>query len=88
MGKKRRIVYLICVPPPNISDPIEQWTEHQARYRPYVEDGHAAREVRYASAVIEWKLGGEQGQPPQKADPATSAGIQAQRHCAAISNPR
>jgi hypothetical protein len=69
MTKKPRIAYTICVPPPNVSDSIEQWTKHQAQYRPFVEDGHAAREVQYASAVIEWKLGGEQGPPPQREIP-------------------
>lgn len=69
MSKKSRRVYMICVPPPNISDPIERWIEHQARYRPFAEDGHATREVRYASAVIEWKLGGEQGPSPQRPIP-------------------
>lgn len=69
MSEKRRIVHMICVPPPNISGSIEQWAKHQGRYRPFVEDGHAVREVRYASAVIEWKLGGEQGPPPRREIP-------------------
>jgi hypothetical protein len=69
MGKKPRMVYMVCVPPPNISDPIEHWTRHQARYRSFIEDGHARGEVQFASDVIEWKLGGEQGSPPQREIP-------------------
>jgi hypothetical protein len=69
MSKKPRMVYMICVPPPNISDAIEHWARHQARYRPFIEDDHAKREVRHASAVIAWKLGGEQGPPPRREIP-------------------
>jgi hypothetical protein len=70
MGRKPRMVYMVCVPPPNISDPIEAWTRHLARYRPFMVDQRAKREVRHASAVIEWKLGGELGPAPKKEIPS------------------
>lgn len=62
-----RRTYFICTPPPSLTDSIERWTHRQSLFREFAaEDDHARREVRYISQVIEWKLGGEQGPPPER----------------------